>query len=281
MNSFITIYNLSGITCSSDKDNTVFRLSKKEPLAVAICTNSPIPWNDIITKYIGKGEPKHHENFVEYAEDFESFIQDFSADKSWNMSDKEKLHIIFLGYGKYDIYPSVCNIHVKVDDQTSKLKFDEIKNNQITIDNNANLCTIGNWDRLGAILQGSTDEVKDYAKEKELEIYEMYKKRVIEKFKGTVYEDYVIECLGKFNNVKFANKILEDSQANNTKDLKIGLQTFSIEDMVTYTEKLVNANLRLNNLKDGGKGLVGSTKEIAVLTRAEGFTWIKHSLFAI
>ena len=52
-------------------------------------------------------------------------------------------------------------------------------------------------------------------------------------------------------------------------------------EMVTSAESLVNANVRLNHLKNGGKGLVGQTREIAVLTRTEGFTWIKHSLFAI
>ena len=64
-------------------------------------------------------------------------------------------------------------------------------------------------------------------------------------------------------------------------EVNIGIDTFSMEEMVTSAESLVNANVRLNHLKNGGKGLVGQTREIAVLTRAEGFTWIKHSLFAI
>lgn len=60
-----------------------------------------------------------------------------------------------------------------------------------------------------------------------------------------------------------------------------GISTFSIEELVSTAETLVNANVWLLHLKEGVKGLLGHTREIAALTRAEGFTWIKHSLFAI
>ena len=46
-------------------------------------------------------------------------------------------------------------------------------------------------------------------------------------------------------------------------EVNIGIDTFSMEEMVTSAESLVNANVRLNLLKNGGKGLVGQTREIA------------------
>lgn len=60
MNSFIAIYNQSGIACASDTDNTIYRLSKEKPVAIAICPYSPIPWESIISQYLLKGEPEHH-----------------------------------------------------------------------------------------------------------------------------------------------------------------------------------------------------------------------------
>ena len=66
-------------------------------------------------------------------------------------------------------------------------------------------------------------------------------------------------------------------------ELKVlsGIDSFSIEDLVTASETLVNAEVRLKHLFSGGKEDLHVSKEIAVITRTEGVTWIKHSLFAL
>ena len=60
-----------------------------------------------------------------------------------------------------------------------------------------------------------------------------------------------------------------------------GIETFSVEDMVMAAETIVNAEVRLGHLSTGCKKPLNATHEIAVITRAEGLTWIKHSLYAI
>ena len=60
-----------------------------------------------------------------------------------------------------------------------------------------------------------------------------------------------------------------------------GIETFSVEDMVMAAETIVNAEVRLDHLSSGCKTPLNTTREIAVITRAEGLTWIKHSLYAI
>ena len=282
MNSFIAIYNQSGIACASDTDNTIYRLSKEEPVAIAICPYSPIPWECIITQYLRKGEPEHHKTLEEYARDFETFFQQFHADKAWNKLGINELNLIFLGYGQDEIYPSVCDIQIEVDEETEKMKLGQRHTTQIDINEESAFCWIGNWDRLDPVLHGSTMHVREYAIEKQLECFEIYKQRLVEKFKGTKYEEYVNKSLENFNAMAILPyENVEKASSRILHEVNIGIDTFSMEEMVTSAESLVNANVRLNHLKNGGKGLVGQTREIAVLTRAEGFTWIKHSLFAI
>ena len=59
----------------------------------------------------------------------------------------------------------------------------------------------------------------------------------------------------------------------------MGVDSFSIEDMVTAVETLVQSNAELVNLRTGKPGEAAEVKEIAVLTIPEGLTWIKHSLY--
>ena len=280
-NSFISLYNKSGIACASDTDNTIYRFSKEEPVAVAVCPFSPIPWESIITAYLRKGEPAHRLALEEYARDFEQFLQTYPADKAWNWLSANALSLIFLGYGTNDIYPSACDTLIVVDEETGKMKLTEICNTAISIDNQAAFNWNGDFERVNPILHGTTQAVKDFMIERVGKSIELYKKRVLDKFNGTKYEEYVKKSLDNYDFEAAQHSLVYDATEHIQYEVYKGLDSFSIEDMVLSCENIINANIRLNHLATGGKGLIGSTREIAVLTRAEGFTWIKHSLFAI
>ena len=280
-NSFISLYNKSGIACASGTDNTIYRFSKEEPVAVAVCPFSPIPWESIITAYLRKGEPAHHLTLEEYARDFEQFLQTYPADNAWNGLNIDERNLIFLGYGTNDIYPSVCDILIAVDEDTEKMNFDEINNTAISIDNQAAFNWNGDFERVNPILHGITQAVKDFMIERVGDSIELYKKRVLDKFNGTKYEEYVKKSLDNYDFEAAQHSLVYDATGHIQYEVYRGLDSFSIEDMVLSCENIINANIRLNHLATGGKSLIGSTREIAVLTRAEGFTWIKHSLFAI
>ena len=280
-NSFIALYNKSGIACASGTDNTIYRFSKEEPVAVAVCPFSPIPWESIITAYLRKGEPAHHLTLEEYARDFEQFLQTYPADKAWNRLSIDERNLIFLGYGTNDIYPSVCDTLIAVYEETGKMKLGEINKTTISINNEAAFNWNGNFERVSTILHGTTLAVKEFMFERVGESIELYKKRVLDKFSGTKYEEYVKKSLDNYDFEDAQHLLVYDAIGHIQDRVCIGLDSFSIEDLVLSCENIVNANIRLNHLANGGKGLIGSTREIAVLTRAEGFTWIKHSLFAI
>ena len=59
----------------------------------------------------------------------------------------------------------------------------------------------------------------------------------------------------------------------------MGVESFSVEDLVTAVETLVQANAELSHIRSHAKGTPRNVKEIAVITIPEGLTWIKHSLY--
>lgn len=282
MISFIAITNQSGIVCASNSDNTVHRLSKEEPVAIAVNPSSRIPWVDLINKYRRLGEPARHESIEEYAKDFEKFLGKQPADEKWTNISTDEANIIFMGYGVNDIYASVYDVMVALDPNTQKLRFDFAESNKIAVDDNvAYWNLIGDFDSVSAVLYGSKRNVRELSLSKTKEALEIFRNRVMEAAKEAKLDERIIEQIKATDCEQEAFNIVDNATGEAIDNAIIGLGTFSIEEMVYAAEKLVNANVRLNRLVKGDKRNTQGTKEIAVITKTEGLTWIKHNLFAI
>ena len=95
---------MSGIACASDSDHTIYQLSSKIPLAIAVNSYSPIPWDTIVNSYKRLGEPEEKENFEDYAKDFESFISTLPVSEDYSDLSMDDSNIIIMGYGKEDLF---------------------------------------------------------------------------------------------------------------------------------------------------------------------------------
>jgi len=279
--SFIAFLNKAGIACASDSDHTIYRLSKKEPIAVAVNPHSRIPWDKIINDYIGLGEPKHHSSLSDYLDDFKEFVRGVKIEDSLKVS-ANKSKFVFMGYGSDDIFPSVqvsC-LDFRIDEE-KPMWFPTLA--QVKISNNrpAFIEKFGNFDSIAPLFDGANIKTIQFYKERQIEYFDKFKAQIAKKVKETEFEDDVKEKLDAFNTQNEMISCADSSSQKMVREIYRGIDTFSIEDMVIATENLINANNRLNHLRSGCKEPAGYTKEIAVITRVEGLTWIKHSLFAI
>jgi hypothetical protein len=112
-------------------------------------------------------------------------------------------------------------------------------------------------------------------------LFESYKDRVKKHFADTEFTSYVTQELDSYNIEDSYYQTFYNAYGEVTSRTDMGLNTFSVEDLVTAVETLVNAEVRLKHLLSKGKEYPHLTKEIAVITRIEGLTWLKHSLFAL
>ena len=277
----IALTNMSGIACASDRDHTIYQLSKRVPFAIAVNPDSPIPWYSIIEQYQLSGEPEESEEFSDYATHFIAFLSSHFADKSWSNLPPDDTNVFFMGYGKEDLFPSVYDTVLKVNPENGQFETTEVEYIKISHQECVEINHLCNIDSVSPLLFGATDNVRETAIDKLIQQYETYKERVNEHFKDTKYADFVNKRLKEFDVNDAAADLVNSASDEICSDLNTGIDSFSIEDLVTATETLVDAEVRLKHLSSLGKEHPHHTKEIAVITRTEGVTWLKHSLFAL
>lgn len=275
--SFFALFSKAGIACAADTDHTIYRLSDKLPVALAVNPASPVPWDKIISDY-KRTNPQEKEFFAGYANDFNLYLASLDVEESWRKLTPETGNIIFFGYGPEDIFPSVFDVMVQVTEDDI-LDFGEPDIHSVNQMDSAFFHMLGDFESVSTLLFGSTGKTREFFRDKHVKQYEEYARRVTERFAGTEYEDYVTEHLAAFDAEDRICSILNKATENCLGNLAMGVDAFSIEEMVTAVESIVNANAKLSHLHAGAKGKHGETKEIAVMTIPEGLTWIKHSVY--
>ena len=278
--SFLLFANKDGIACGSSANMTIFQLSKIEPVAMAVSPDSPIPWRDIIEGYRRLGEPSHYSDFTMYAKDFEAYLETIDNKPAWCKLSEEATQITFMGFGSKDIYPSICDIEIALDEEAKRIKFKTMSTHQISHSQIVYWTSIGRFDRIEMLFRGATTQMNLFMLDKVQNIYEKYAAKVKTHFAGSEYENMVEKYISKFNVEEQAKRTMQNATKYTRSRLQLGLNAFSIEELVSGVETIINANMRLSHLQAGCKEPLGETCEIAVLTRGEGFNWIKHSLFA-
>lgn len=277
----IAICNMSGIACASDADHTIYQLSARQPLAVAVNAFSHIPWDGVVEGYKRLGEPEAREDFSGYAKDFERYLSSLTPSKDYTGLTAEDANIIFMGYGKEDLFPRCYDTCVCQRD--GRLAFDPERTGVFAVSHrkNAYINLLGNLDSVSTLIWGATNDVNDMLLENQVKNFGIYKQRVLEKFKGTEFEAFVTKKLDAFDAEEAFRMNIGAAVGETYAEVLEGIDTFSIEDLVTSVETIVNAEVRLDHLSSGCKSPLNRTREIAVITRAEGLTWLKHSLYAM
>lgn len=270
--SFIALMNKTGIACAASDDFSIYKLSSKEPLAIAVNPKSEIPWEKIIGKYKQSGEPEPQITLALYAEQLLSFMNGLGLTSLGMKDDK----VVLLGYGSQDIYPSVYSFSLEIDSD-STFVMNEIENEQISGQTPTTFVTLGDFERISPILYGASTRIRGYYEEKQRVAKSEFMSRLHDLFSGTEYEKAAEENLAGYD----SNSDTVFSGANKmvVKDVNIGLSSFSISDLVTSAETIINANTRLSHLFAGVRSPLECVSEMAVITRPEGLKWVKHSIF--
>lgn len=282
--SFIAFINKSGIVCAADTDHTIFQLSTEHPFALAVNPSSRFPWKGVVKDYLlmTKGKPENHELFEMNVADFELFLAEKDIRSEWyDLADEESAFVL-MGYGKDDLFPSIYEAKLRVS-QDGLLGFEDPECFTAGYGSSVKYSLLGNFDNMLPLLCGATDKTATALYECGLSAFEIYRNRILEKFKGTGFEEFVTERLDEFDEDEAVISNIDYTTGKIQHDLSIGVGTFSIEDLVSSVETIINANARLRYLREGGRGEQVSAKEIAVITRHKGeeLTWCKHSLYAL
>jgi hypothetical protein len=277
----IALTNISGIACASDRDHTIYQLSKRVPFAVAVNPDSPIPWYNIIEQYKLSGEPEESEEFSDYVTHFVAFLSNHFAEKSWSDLPSDDTNVFFMGYGKEDLFPSIYDTVLKVNPENGQFEATQVGYNKISHQECTAINHLCDIDSVSTLLFGVSNKTRDALLPLYTRLFESYKDRVKKHFADTEFTSYVTQQLDGHDIEDSYYHTFYNAYGEVMSRTSMGLNTFSVEDLVTAVETLVNAEVRLKHLLSMGKEYPHLTKEIAVITRIEGVTWLKHSLFAL
>lgn len=274
--SLIAFFNQGGVAIASSANYSIWPISKNLPMAIVIDGNSSFPWKDILTDFISTSDTDNKYTFQGLKNDIEGFINEVYNDKI----NQENTPVFIIGYENGDIYSSFVELRTMVGSDGS-FYLNEVDKRKVTINDTAFFTTVGDFLLVKPMMAGASDEILGKMLLKISGVVDTYKNILQEKLAADENIDQrYTDCLKAFDPNQYAEDFLGSCVEDALRSLKRGIDTFSIEEMVDYAETLVNTEAGLENLKDQ-KNIASVTKEIAVITLPEGFTWLKHPIFAI
>ena len=279
--SFIAFLNQHGIACASDTDMTLYALSRQEPIALAVNSYSPIPWDSIINAYLRQGEIAKHEIFGDYARNFANYLSTVKVNHVWKNLTEDDGKIIFLGFGTDDVFPSAVDMQVRLDEDGSKLVGDINIERAIDHKKETDFYTLSHFENTQPLIYGISVAARNKLIEKQTVLMDIFKQRIMDAIKGTKYEEDVQKRLSEYGSTDTIANFFHQQTEDQLFRINCALDSFNVEDLVKVAEDFVDAKVQLDHLKSGGKGELPHTKELAVITRTEGVVYIKHCLFGL
>ena len=274
--SFFALCSKAGIACAADKYKTIYRLHEKLPVVIAVNPASPLPWESIITRYQEQLEPTPQAFFENYAYEFDLFLSTLETEDSWEGLSQEESKIMFLGYGEDDLFPSAYDVHVQIDED-GMMGLSEGDVHQVRLEEPVLIRMQGDFDSVSPLLFGSAQWVRNFFCDRYRPVWKGYVERVSEMVKGEPYEQDLVSKMREFVCAEEISKRINSATDKVHDEMMMGIATFSVEDMVSAVEAIVDANARLGHLASGAPGKPGEVKEIAVVTIPEGVSWIINS----
>jgi hypothetical protein len=254
----LLMMNMHGAVMASDCDRTIFRYSEKIPFAIMVDPRSELPWEEIIMEYQAKRSISHEMSFKDCATNFREYLTDLLKSKDnetqKNESDRQ---VICIGYDSHSIFPKASIITTAITARGF------MTNHLVEIGNNSKsvfLQTLGNCENIRILLGGMSDDLSQKIRE--------------------LFFNKISDIVGEKDSARFINdfgnyiKEQLDLMQEDTKVLD-AISLFTIKDMVKMAENLIETEGLLNS----DSSSISPTREIGIVTLAEGFVYIKHSLY--
>lgn len=275
----IIFLTTSGIVAVSDSDFSIRRLSRKFPGIITVNMGSPIPWKRIIDDYLLENDSRVFSTLQEAYDSFSLFFRERKIPSSM-LKKQDKESILFLGFDEGAFYPSLMGAEIKPG-ENSDLEFCNSFVRNVSPEDCAFYHFIGDCDYVSPILEGASEQFMESANKIDIKLLSDYRDKLLSKMKGSSTEKIWIDKTEGFDVEEVVGEAICDTSQDIANDVAVGLDSLSIQELISYAEALQNAEIRLRNLKLKKNENPDGTREIAIVTIPEGLTWIKHPLFAI
>lgn len=255
----LLMMNMHGAVCASDRDRTIFRYSDKIPFAIMVDPTSELQWEDIMIEYQSKNTISNKMLFEDCAKDFRSFLEERLKQEGINKLKKENnKKAICVGYDPDYLFPRAAILSFVVTNKNMMVYNDP---KEISPHDSVFHMHFGNCPNIRILLGGMSED-----------IVEKTKKYLVLKL-----EDIMGNKAAAIGLAERYSDVIDEEFDNLQNDPKVtsAISDFTIKDMVSMAENLIETE----GLLSSDDPAISPTREIGIVTLAEGFVWIKHSLF--
>lgn len=255
----LLMMNMHGAVCASDRDRTIFRYNDKIPFAVMVDPRSELPWEEIFMEFQARKSLSNEKKLKENAKIFSNYLTDVLIEKDETTQNKEiDKKIICVGYDPDNMFPRAISLWINRGKNGITIINDIY---EISEDYPERHLHLGNCPNIQILFGGMSEDIfenlEDFIIKKLGDVAGDKEKatKIIKNFK----KEYSIEL----------NRIKNDPQVINS------ISHFTVKDMVYMAENLIETE----GLQNSDGTAISPVREIGVVTLAEGFVWIKHSLY--
>ena len=276
MSIVITIGTVKGCVFASNRAGVVLPFPNGLPGGIAIgagCDEAVDKWLPFIKDSLKSTLLLSQDRFEAYVSAFMGYIEERKP-----LLPKFDVEVVLQGYGEKEMFPSEAHLPLgKGVDAVPSLELTVQSFHPYGTSSQAQV--LGDDDDVDTLIHGISEEnVEDYT-----DVFAR-KARIMKKRLVTAAEETgnpeVIKVAKQIHVADYVSSYKE-SLVDMVKDhflkpFDIAVESFNMDDLIETAERLVDLAGMLKHFREGDEGCA-LTREIAIVTRAEGLVWIKRA----
>ena len=191
--------------------------------------------------------------------------------------------IVFVGYGKNDIFPTLLPTYVS-GAFNNRLRYYLDTNGMYAIgeDCSASITPFAQSDVMITLMKGIAPNFYDRVTELHSKSLSDEREKIASLLKDEGVDEAIIKKVRNIDTTDIEKKHSESMDEYMQEEYIDGIvnavESFNVEDMANMAENLVSITSLQRHFSSSDE-TVGGPIDVAVITRAEGFTWVRHKDF--
>ena len=191
--------------------------------------------------------------------------------------------IVFIGFGEDAIFPSVYPINISgAFDNRLRYSIDKNKADDIGNDCTSIICPFAQTDVMMTFIDGISPELREKVTEAQQNSIDMAHQMIYQQLVDAGVSEEVLSIVANTDLEKikedYVNGMQEHLLETRSKGLFNAVESFNVEELANMAESLVSIT-NLQRHITSSEETVGGPVDVAVITRCEGFIWVKRKLW--
>lgn len=191
--------------------------------------------------------------------------------------------IVFVGFGEDAIFPSVFPINVSgAFDNRMRYSVEKDKADDIGSECTSVICPFAQTDVMMTFIDGISPELREKVTEAQQNSVDMAHQIIYQQLADAGVSEDILKIIEETNLEKvkeeYFNGMKEHLLETRSKGLFNAVESFNVEELANMAENLVSIT-NLQRHITSSEETVGGPVDVAVITRCEGFIWVKRKMW--